>query len=75
MRKTSMVGRVIERLKSQGTKSQNGGEYNYHKVYQILNGRYKDNRVMIARAEILLEDKAEEVRLKELEEELVGCGE
>ena len=67
-----MVSRIIKRLSEQGVKSQNGGDYNYHKVYQVLNGRYKDNNVSIARAEILLEDKAQEERLKQLEEELQG---
>ena len=73
MAKTSMVSRIIKRLNEQGIKSQNGGDYNYHKVYQIINGRYKDNNVSIARAEILLEDKAQEERLKRLEEELKGA--
>lgn len=68
-----MVSRIIRRLSEHGIKSQNGGDYNYHKVYQVLNGRYKDNNVSIARAEIMLEDKAQEERLKRLEEELEGA--
>ena len=55
---TKIVSRIVNRLNKQGLKSSHGTDYNYHKVYQALNGRVTDENVLKCLVEVNKEDDA-----------------
>lgn len=65
-----LIAKVVDNLNKKGLKSVNGGDYNYHKVYQVISGRWNDLNVDAARLEILLEIMEQEKRISELNEML-----
>lgn len=52
-----IVNKIVTYLNNAGKKSVNGGDYNYHKVYQVLNKRWSDIEVEIAYELIVKEEK------------------
>ena len=61
-----VINKVVDRLNSQGLKSLNGKEYNYMKVWQVINGRWDDINVSIAHQEVLIEEQKKVERLQQL---------
>ena len=65
-----LISRIVDNLNKNGLKSVNGGDYNYHKVYQVVLGRWTDSNVDLARLEVLLEIADQEKRIVQLQEQL-----
>jgi len=65
-----LISRIVDNLNKKCLKSVNGGEYNYHKVYQVILGRWSDSNVDLARLEVLLETAEQEKRIIKLTQQL-----